>query len=288
VPLPAGPRAAALAMVLAYLALVLLVPVAALLAAALVPAMGMELTAATLTGRHFAHALSPGAHTGAAFGNSLLLSLGAALLLAAVALPVALAMRARAVRTASAAADLPYALPGACTGVAAILVVLSLPGGGAVYGTLGLILFAYLTRFQALALRPVAAAAARLDPALDEGGARHGRGAAAPHPGGPPAAAGAGAGGGRHPGGADGGERGHRLRAAVRAGDADARRAGVRAAGKRPVAAGRRGVLPVAAADGRADGVGVAGGAPAAAGHPALAALTGRLSSAAARTSAGW
>jgi iron(III) transport system permease protein len=36
------------------------------------------------------------------------------------------------------------------------------------YGTLGLILFAYLTRFQALALRPAAAAAARLDPALDD------------------------------------------------------------------------------------------------------------------------
>jgi iron(III) transport system permease protein len=47
-------------------------------------------------------------------------------------------------------------------------VVLSLPGGGMLYGTLGLILFAYLTRFQALALRPAAAAAARLDPALDE------------------------------------------------------------------------------------------------------------------------
>jgi iron(III) transport system permease protein len=166
-PLPPAATLAALTMVAAYLGLVLLVPMAALLAAALVPAMGMELSTATLTARHFAAALSPGAHTATAFGNSLLLSLGAALLLAAAALPVALAMRARTVRAASAATDLPYALPGACTGVAAILVVLSLPGGGALYGTLGLILFAYLTRFQALALRPVAAAAARLDPTLD-------------------------------------------------------------------------------------------------------------------------
>ncbi len=169
-PLPLGPgrRAIALAAVLAYLGLVLLVPMAALAAAALVPAMGVELSAATLTWRHFAAALAPGAHTATAFGNSLLLSLGAALLLSVAALPVALAMRARLVRAASAGTDLPYALPGACTGVAAILVVLSLPGGGALYGTLGLILFAYLTRFQALALRPVAAAAARLDPTLDE------------------------------------------------------------------------------------------------------------------------
>lgn len=168
VPLAAAPRRAALLLVLAYLGVVLLVPMAALLAAALVPAMGMELSAATLTWRHFAAALAPGAHTAAAFGNSLLLSAGAATLLAAAALPVALAMRAQVVRAASTGTDLPYALPGACTGVAAILVVLSLPGGGALYGTLGLILFAYLTRFQALALRPAAAAASRLDPTLDE------------------------------------------------------------------------------------------------------------------------
>jgi iron(III) transport system permease protein len=168
VELAALPRRAALGGVVLYLGLVLALPLLALLAAALVPAMGVELSAETLTGRHFATALAPGARTGAAFGNSLLLSLGAAALLALAALPVALAMRARAVRAASGATDLPYALPGACTGVAAILVVLALPGGGAVYGTLGLILFAYLTRFQALALRPVAAAAARLDPTLDE------------------------------------------------------------------------------------------------------------------------
>jgi iron(III) transport system permease protein len=168
VALPPVPRAAALGGLGAYLFAVLGVPLLALLAAALVPATGVELSATTATIRHFAAATAPGAHTARAFANSLLLSLGAALLLALAALPVALVLRARAVRAASAATDLPYALPGACTGVAAILVVLSLPGGGAVYGTLGLILFAYLTRFQALALRPAAAAAARLDPALDE------------------------------------------------------------------------------------------------------------------------
>ncbi len=168
VPLPPPGRLAALLGLALYLGAVVAVPLAALLAAALVPAMGVELSAETLTWRHFAQALSPAAHTGRAFGNSLLLSLGAAVLLALAALPIALALRARAVRLASTGADLPYALPGACTGVAAILVVLTLPGGGAAYGTLGLILFAYLTRFQALALRPAAAAAARLDPTLDE------------------------------------------------------------------------------------------------------------------------
>jgi iron(III) transport system permease protein len=168
VPLARPAERAARIVVIGYLVAVLAVPMLALIAAALVPARGMELSAATVTLRHFAAATAPGAHTAAAFANSLLLSLGAALLLALAALPIALALRSRAVRAASTATDLPYALPGACTGVAAILVVLSLPGGGAIYGTLGLILFAYLTRFQALALRPAAAAAARLDPSLDE------------------------------------------------------------------------------------------------------------------------
>lgn len=174
---PGRGGAAIMAAVLGYLGIVLGIPMAALLAAALVAAMGMELSAATITLRHFAAALAPGAHTAAAFGNSLLLSGAAALILGAAALPVALAMRARAARIASVATDLPYALPGACTGVAAILVVLSLPGGGAAYGTLGLILFAYLTRFQALALRPAAATAARLDPALDDAARGMGAGA---------------------------------------------------------------------------------------------------------------
>ena len=168
-PVPLGRRSGAvLALVMTYLGIVLLVPLLALLAAASVPAMGMELSAETATLRHFLAALAPGAHTARAFGNSLLLSIAAAALLALVALPIALSMRGRAMRVATTASDVSYALPGSITGVAAILVVLSVPFGGALYGTIGLILLAYLMRFQALALRPVTAAAARLDPTLDD------------------------------------------------------------------------------------------------------------------------
>jgi iron(III) transport system permease protein len=151
-----------------YLLAVLALPLASLLVSALVPAMGMALTAQSFTTRHFAASLAPGAHTLAALANSLMLSAGAAAVLGVAALPVALALRYRTVRLTSAAADFTYALPGACTAISVILLVLGLPGGGVVYGTLGLILFAYLARFQTLALRPVAAAAARLDPALED------------------------------------------------------------------------------------------------------------------------
>lgn len=167
-PIPAGAGArGGAALLWLGLAAVLGVPLLALAASSLVPAAGVPLLPATATGRHWAAAFAAGSQTLAALGHSLLLSAGAAVLLAALALPAALLLRRRAVRLAAAASDLSYALPGACTAVAALLLVLSLPGGGAALGTLPLILFAYLARFQSLALRPVAAAATRLDPLLD-------------------------------------------------------------------------------------------------------------------------
>ncbi|AWV23792.1 Iron(III)-transport system permease protein sfuB [Roseomonas mucosa] len=149
------------------LVLVLLVPLLSLLAASLVPAFGVPISAGTATLRHWGAAFAPGSQTLGALGNSLLLSALAALILALAALPVAISLRGRAVRIGAIGTDLSYALPGACTGVAALLLVLSTPFGGWAYGTLALILFAYLARFQAMALRPAAAAAARLDPLLD-------------------------------------------------------------------------------------------------------------------------
>ncbi len=168
-PLPAGPGARAGAALLALgLAAVLLLPLAALLVASLVPAMGVPVSAATLTARHWQAAFAPGSRTFAALGNSLLLAGSAALLLATLAVPIALSLRSRAVAAAAAGTEMSYALPGGCTAVAMLLLVLALPGGAALYGTPALILLAYLSRFGALALRPAAAAASRLDPALDD------------------------------------------------------------------------------------------------------------------------
>ena len=166
-PLPLRAAPAGAALVAIYLLAVLGLPLLALLLAALVPAIGVRLSPETVTLANFAAALAPGAQTSAAFARSLLLSGLAAAALAAAAGVIALAQSRRSVQAAAALADLPYALPGACIGVAAILLALSTPGGVALYGTAALILLAYLARFQALALRPVAAAAARLDPALD-------------------------------------------------------------------------------------------------------------------------
>ncbi len=175
---PGAWRLPLVVLVWAYLAVVLALPLAALLVAALTPAAGMALSAATATFHHFAAALAPGANTAAAFGNSLLLSLLAGLILAAIALAGARVLAARRARPLLWAIDLPYALPGVCVAVAVILVHLR-PWPlleVSLYGTLSLILLAYLARFQALALKPVAAALARQDARLTEAAAMLGAG----------------------------------------------------------------------------------------------------------------
>jgi iron(III) transport system permease protein len=168
---------AGLTLLVLYLVAVLGLPLVSLVSAALAPALGVPIGVGNATLRHFVAALSQEARTLGAMRNSLGLSVLSAVALAAAALPVALSRHRRGVRAIGLATDLAYALPGACVAVATILLVLGLPGGGVVYGTLAVVLFAYLVRFQALALRPVTAAAGRLDPMLDDAARGLGAGA---------------------------------------------------------------------------------------------------------------
>lgn len=166
------------------LAIGVAVPFVALIASSLVAAIGVPLTFETMTLRNFVEAMFVQASTARAFANSFLLSTAAALVLAAVAVPLGyfLAWRARtSMRVLSALIELPYAVPGIVLAIAFILVFLRpLPIlGVSIYGTLWIILAAYLARFLALSVRPVVSAFAQLDPALDEAaqsaGARLGR-----------------------------------------------------------------------------------------------------------------
>ena len=161
---------AALWLILAVLAVA---PLLALLASALVPALGVDLTFATASLGQFAYILFDHDPTRRAFLNSALLAGAAALATAAAGLVLAYyaeARRWRAMRLLDAVADLPYALPGVLTAIAMIMLLLRpLPLIGiSLYGTLWIILAAYLGRFLALALRPVAAAIGQADPAPEE------------------------------------------------------------------------------------------------------------------------
>lgn len=177
-PLPLHPAVSLVISVVVgvYLFVVLGLPLVALVISAVVPALGVAPTASSITLRHFSEALLPGAQTLSALANSFSLAVLAAIVLALAALPVALMARNRAVRLAMGMADLTNALPGACTAIAAILVVLTVPGASALYGSLALIGLAYLAKFQSLAVRPVSVAAARLDPRLDAAAASLGAG----------------------------------------------------------------------------------------------------------------
>ncbi|MPL96977.1 hypothetical protein SDC9_43164 [bioreactor metagenome] len=169
---PGRGRGLALTVLWAVLGVLLIAPIAALLGTALVPALGMRLTAETVTLANVTQTLADPVIR-RAFVNSLGLSLTAAALSALVALPFAwFAQIARQplLRRLDTLADAPFVVPGTVLALAMILVFLPpLPGlGVSVYGTPVILLFAYLARFLPLVLRPVGGVAQAMEPALDE------------------------------------------------------------------------------------------------------------------------
>lgn len=166
-------RPAAEALVVAIMLVIVVAPLLALTATSLVSAYGVPLGPGTVTLGNYTEVLFRQDVTIRAFRNSAALSLGAALVLAFIAVPLGVLLvwrGSRLLRALSAAADIPYALPGIVLGIASILLFLKpLPLlGFSLYNTIWIIFFAYLARFLVLELRPVVAGLRQLDPALDE------------------------------------------------------------------------------------------------------------------------
>ena len=148
-------------------------PLLALIAASLAPALGVPLRLDTATWENYRFALIEQDATLRAFRNSFLLAFVTAGLSAAIAVPLAYLValrRQRLARVLDVVADAPYAVPGTVLAIAIILVFLPpLPLlDVSLYGTLGIILVAYLARFLALALRPTMAGMERVNRNLDE------------------------------------------------------------------------------------------------------------------------
>jgi iron(III) transport system permease protein len=166
-------RRVAEVLIWALLLVALVLPLSALVAQSLVPAVGVRLSAATATLANYAYVLGEDAAARRAFVNSFLLAGTAAGALLVLAVPLAVLgewRRSRVVALLSLAAELPYALPGVVLAMAMILVFLRpLPViGVSLYGTPWIILLAYLARFLTLAWRPVTAGLAQVDRHLDE------------------------------------------------------------------------------------------------------------------------
>ncbi len=160
-------------MLWAILGLILIAPLMALITTSLVPAFGMGLDWEHLSLAAYQEMFTRQAVTARAFGNSLWLAGSAAVVLVALTLPLAWQLarrRSRVLGVCAALFDVPFALPGVVLAIACIM-VFSRPLpiiDYSLYGTLGIIFIAYLSRFLVVALKPLHSAFAQLDPGLEE------------------------------------------------------------------------------------------------------------------------
>lgn len=154
------------------LVVILVVPLMALVATSLVPAFGVRLGLDNFSFDAFYQVLFVQPATMRAFQNSLMLSVGAAIVLVGVCLPLAYIIvrrPTRLTRVINLLVEIPYALPGVVLAIACILLFIRIPVlNVSLYGTLAIIFVAYLARFLVIALRPVMNSFLQLDPALEE------------------------------------------------------------------------------------------------------------------------
>lgn len=157
----------------AVLCAILLAPLLALIATSLVPTLGVPLNADTVTFSAWRAIFDEQSVAWRALTNSVTLSVGAALSLMLLCLPLAwLLVRypSRLLRWLYSIIDIPYTLPGVVLAIAFILLFARpLPLVGiSLSGTLTLIFLAYLARFLTVCLKPVHSSMLQLDPAMEE------------------------------------------------------------------------------------------------------------------------
>jgi iron(III) transport system permease protein len=160
-----------------FIAATLVLPIVSLVATALVRTYGLPLTLDSMTLDNFTEVLFRQSVTLRAFTNSTLTAGAAAVVLAIMATVLGyyiIQKESRAKRAIGASitvlAEVTYAVPGLVISIAFILAFIHpLPIlNWSLYGTLGIIFLAYVAAFFSIALKPVSAAYAQLDPNLDD------------------------------------------------------------------------------------------------------------------------
>jgi iron(III) transport system permease protein len=182
--LPQDPLAIALgsrrpfveAVLFLFIGLVLLLPAVSLLATSLVRTYGLPLSADTLTLSNYAEILWRQSVTLRAFANSTAIAAGAAFVISTISIMLGyfLAHRKAGHRRfaglAAGQAEVAFAVPGLVMSIAFILAFIRpLPIlNVSLYGTLWIILIAYISVFLAVGLKPVAAAFLQMDRSLED------------------------------------------------------------------------------------------------------------------------
>ncbi len=167
-----------------WTALVLALPLIALVLSSFVPAVGVPLSVRTATLANYEFIMFGHDAARRALFNSFGMSATAAAAIVAIATPLAYFVvwrRSRLLHFVNFVIEVPYALPGVVLAIAAILLFLKpLPVVRiSLYNTVWIILFCYLARFLVLGLRPVISGYYQIDRTLEEAsqiaGARLGR-----------------------------------------------------------------------------------------------------------------
>src|SRR5262245_15258871 len=156
-----------------WTALVLVLPLVALVLGSFVPAVGVPLSAKTATLANYQFVMFGHDAARRALFNSFGMSATAAIAIVAIAVPLAdfvVWQQTRLLKFVNFAIEVPYALPGVVLAIAAILLFLRpLPIVGiSLYNTVWIILFCYLARFLVLGLRPVIGGYYQIDRTLEE------------------------------------------------------------------------------------------------------------------------
>ncbi|GAA0776391.1 iron ABC transporter permease [Roseibium denhamense] len=160
----------------AFVAMVLLLPAASLMATALVRTYGIDLSLSTITIENFEEVLWRQSVTVRAFFNSTVIAGLAAGVIALISLFTAyflahkLAGKRRLAGLALTQAEIAFAVPGLVMSIAFILAFIRpLPVVNvSLYGTLWIIFLAYVSVFLAVGLKPVAAAFLQMDGSLED------------------------------------------------------------------------------------------------------------------------
>ena len=152
---------------------ILLIPLLALVSSSLVRAQGVALTWETLSWQGYGQIFMSQSVTWRAFKNSFLLAGSAALIISAISIPLVYWFNREPNRLSTLAKilmDVPYALPGVVLSIACILLFAKpIPViDYTLYGTLWIILFAYLSRFLSVGFKPIHSSMMQIDMALEE------------------------------------------------------------------------------------------------------------------------
>jgi iron(III) transport system permease protein len=158
-------------LVTAFLLITSVAPVCAILLTSLTKAFGMPLGWDNLTLRNFSNLFFMVPAVWRALRNSLILAASSATVAIVLAFLVAYVQTRTQLRgkgVLEALVVLPFAVPGTVVALAMILAFLKPVFGIALYNTIWILLVAYMARFLALAVKPVAAAFTQVHASLEE------------------------------------------------------------------------------------------------------------------------